>query len=72
MTGTRWRAQAATMAWTSSVVCAKATASGDAPGFHVRSLPCCSRTAADVDSRSPSSPAISAMALSTDDVSTFA
>src|SRR5262245_40141379 len=47
---------------TSSVVCTKATASGGDPGFQVWSLPCCSRTACAVVSRSPSASLISAIA----------
>src|SRR5262245_788198 len=43
----------ATMCCTSSVDFTKATASGGAPGTQVWSLPCCSRTAWAVESRSP-------------------
>src|SRR4029450_12838445 len=50
------------MLCTSSVDFPKATASGGPPGAHVWSLPCCSRTASAVESRSPSIALISAMA----------
>jgi hypothetical protein len=60
------------MAWTSPVELANATASGGAPGFQVRSLPCCSRTAGEVESRSPSTAAISSMARATAVSCTFA
>ena len=43
-TGTRWRAQALTIADTSSLDSAKATASGGIGVWYDSSLPCCART----------------------------
>jgi hypothetical protein len=50
------------MSETSSALRTNATASGGAPSFQVWSLPCCSRTAADKERRSPSNCLIDSIA----------
>src|ERR1051326_8051065 len=62
--GTRWRRQMSTTSRTSSVVSTNNTASGRAYGKYDSSLPWCSRTAAEVETRSPSSALSSASAVS--------